>query len=100
MRLCAFLLVEAIVFINFIVFKDQLTAVNEYLYTPCMCRSSILKWQYFRNLIIILFLNEYKILMRIVLFQIFKRKMSEAAIRRCSPEIDAPPTPFWILRIN
>ena len=43
MRLCAFLLVEAIVFINFIVFKDQLTAVNEYLYTPCMCRSSILK---------------------------------------------------------
>ena len=24
--------------------------------------------------------------------------MSEAAIRRCSPEIDALPTPFWILK--
>ena len=30
-----FRLVEAIVFINFMVFKDQLIAISEYLYTPC-----------------------------------------------------------------
>ena len=29
-----FLLVETIVFINFMVFKDQLIAISEYLYTP------------------------------------------------------------------
>ena len=38
--------------------------------------------------------------MRIVLFQNFKRKMLEAAIGKCSPEIDALPTQFWILIIN
>ena len=32
---CAFLLVEAIVFIDFVVFKDQLIAISGYLYTPC-----------------------------------------------------------------
>ena len=32
---CAFLLVEAIVIINFM-FKDQLIVVSEYLYTPCV----------------------------------------------------------------
>ena len=32
---CVFLLVEAIVFINFVVFKDQLIAISEYLYMPC-----------------------------------------------------------------
>ena len=32
--------------------------------------------------------------MRIVLFQNFKRKMSEAAIWRCLPEIDALPNPI------
>ena len=31
-----FLLVEATVFINFMVFKDQLIAISEYLYTPCV----------------------------------------------------------------
>ena len=36
----AFLLVEAIAFVDSVVFKD-------------MCRSSILKWQYFRDLIIL-----------------------------------------------
>ena len=34
-HMCAFLLVEAIVFINFVVFKDQLIAISEYLYAPC-----------------------------------------------------------------
>ena len=38
--------------------------------------------------------------MRTVFFQNFKTKVSEAAIGRCSPEIDALPTPFWILTIN
>ena len=38
--------------------------------------------------------------MRIVLFQNFKRMMSEVDIRKCSPEVDALPTPFWILTIN
>ena len=38
--------------------------------------------------------------MRPALFQNFKRKMSEAAIERCSPEVDALSTPFWILIIN
>ena len=38
--------------------------------------------------------------MRTVLFQNFKKKMSEAAIGRCLPEIDALLTPFWILTIN
>ena len=37
-----------------------------------------------------LFLNEYNI-MRIVLFHNFKKKMSEAAIRRCLSETDALP---------
>ena len=31
-----FLLVEAIVFIDFMVFKDQLIAISQYLYTPCV----------------------------------------------------------------
>ena len=31
-----FVLLEAIVFINFTVFKDQLIAISEYLYTPCV----------------------------------------------------------------
>ena len=31
-----FLLVEATVFINFMVFEDQLIAISEYLYTPCV----------------------------------------------------------------
>ena len=38
--------------------------------------------------------------MRTVLFQNFKSKMSEAAIGRCLPEIDALLTPFWILTKN
>ena len=38
--------------------------------------------------------------MRTVLFQNFKRKMLEAAIGKCPPEINALPTPFWILAIN
>ena len=38
--------------------------------------------------------------MRIVLFQNFKRKMSEAAIGRYSSEIDALLIAFWILTIN
>ena len=38
--------------------------------------------------------------MRTVLFQNFKRNMLEAAIGKCSPEIDALPIPFWILTIN
>ena len=38
--------------------------------------------------------------MRTVLFQNFERKMLEAAIGKCSPEINALPTPFWILTIN
>ena len=36
---CAFLLleaIEAIVFINFMVFKDQLIPISEYLYTSCV----------------------------------------------------------------
>ena len=32
---CAFLLVAAIVFIDFVVFRDQLIAHSGYLYTPC-----------------------------------------------------------------
>ena len=31
-----FLLLEAIVFIDFMVFKDQLIAISEYLYTSCV----------------------------------------------------------------
>ena len=38
--------------------------------------------------------------MRTVLFQNFKRKMLEAAIGKCLPEIGALLTPFWILTIN
>ena len=38
--------------------------------------------------------------MRTVLFQNLKRKMLEIAIGKCPPEIDALPTPFWILAIN
>ena len=33
-----FLLVEAIGFINFMVFKDQLIAISERLYTPCVVK--------------------------------------------------------------
>ena len=40
------------------------------------------------------------IIMRTVLFQNLKRKMLEAAIGRCPPEIDALPTPISILTIN
>ena len=31
-----FILVEAIVFIDFMVFKDQLIAISKYLHTPCV----------------------------------------------------------------
>ena len=33
---CAFLFVEAILFMTFMVFKDQLIAISRYLYMPCV----------------------------------------------------------------
>ena len=38
-----FLLVEVIVFIDFVVFKDHLITMSGYLFIYVMCRSSILK---------------------------------------------------------
>ena len=99
---------EAIVCINYMVFKDQLIAVSEHLFIYAMCRSSILKWQYmcrssilkwqcFRNLII-LFLNEYNHNGNSFVSEL--RKMLQAAIGRCSPKTDVLPTLFWILTLN
>ena len=38
--------------------------------------------------------------MRTVLFQNFKGMMLEASMGKRPPEINALPTPFWILKIN
>ena len=73
------------------VFKDQLIAISA-CFIYAMCRSSILKWQYFRNLIIIPFLNEYNHNEDSFVSELWK--MLEAAIGRCPSEIDALPTPF------
>ena len=38
--------------------------------------------------------------MRTVLFHNFKGMMLEASMGKRTPEINALPTPFWILKIN
>ena len=56
-----------------------------------MCRSSTLKWQYFRDLII-LFLEYNRNERTINLRELWR--MPEAAIERYSPKIDALPNDF------
>ena len=92
-----FLLVKAIAFINFIVFKNQLIAISKYLYTPYV--DQVYKSNNIWEIWLYYFSTNIAI-MRLILFQNFKRKMTEVAIGRCSSEIDTFPTPFWILKTN